>query len=83
MRALVNQAEFGFDIKGSKSPTVETLDCYGQGIDLTVLFRLRSYLSTREDLQFRWNKMICMHIDEQWLKTLVDIERYYPINLYC
>ena len=44
MRALVNQAEFGFDMKGSKSPTVETLDCYGQGIDLTVLFRLRSFL---------------------------------------
>lgn len=45
MRALVNEAELGFDIKGSKSPAVETLDCYGQGIDLTVLFRLRSFLT--------------------------------------
>lgn len=40
MRASVNQAELGFDIKSSKSPKMETLDCYEKDIDLTVLFRL-------------------------------------------
>lgn len=37
------------------------------------LFNLAK-LSTREDLQFRCKIIMCMHIDEQWLKTLVNIE---------